>query len=771
MSEVGLKFGSVSHWGAYTTKVEDGRIVGVEPFSKDPNPSPIIEALPSAVHHKSRIARPMVRKGFLDRRENSDRTSRGAEPFVPVSWDEALDLVAHEIERVRSAHGNEAIYGTSGWASAGVFHNAFNQLKRFLNGAGGFVDQVTNYSFGAASIVMPHITGGMESIVSPTTWPNIASNTKLMVMFGGVPQKNTQISKDGVGAHKTMDWLREGKAAGMEFVYVGPCRDDMPAFLGADWLAARPNTDAALMIGLAHTLISEGLHDQDFLDRYCAGFDRFRPYLMGETDGVPKDADWAAAITEIDAGTIRGLARRMAATRCMITAGWSVQRTDHGEQPMWAAMALAAMLGQIGLPGGGFGIGYGAMDSIGGALPKIPVPVLPVGQNPVSAFIPVARVSDMLLNPGETFAFNGQDMTYPDARLVYWCGGNAFHQQQDINRLLQAWQKPETIIIHEPWWTPAARRADIVLPCTTTLERNDIGAARFDRFYFAMQKAVDAVGASRNEFDIFSDLADRLGFRETFTEAREENDWLRHLYDVARQDAARMGFEMPSFDAFWELGHFEFPEETESRIVFEPFRIDPESNPLNTPSGKLEIYSERIAGFGYDDCPGHPVWMEPGEWLGAEAAQSHPLHLISNAPTHRMHSQMDCGTVSQAAKIQGREPVWLNTDDAEARNIRDGDVVRIFNDRGACLAGAVITDSMRTGVVQLPTGAWYDPLEPGQISSLDKHGNPNVLTMDKGTSSLGQSSIAQSALVQVELYEGPVPEITAFDPPLVEMPQ
>jgi len=141
MSEAGLKFGSVSHWGAYTTKVEDGRIVGVEPFSKDPNPSPIIEALPSAVHHKSRIARPMVRKGFLDRRENSDRTLRGAEPFVPVSWDEALDLVAHEIERVRSAHGNEAIYGSSGWASAGVFHNAFNQLKRFLNGAGGFVDQ------------------------------------------------------------------------------------------------------------------------------------------------------------------------------------------------------------------------------------------------------------------------------------------------------------------------------------------------------------------------------------------------------------------------------------------------------------------------------------------------------------------------------------------------------------------------------------------------------------------------------------------------------
>ncbi|MGH8071197.1 MAG: molybdopterin guanine dinucleotide-containing S/N-oxide reductase [Candidatus Entotheonellia bacterium] len=757
-----------SHWGLYDAEVEHGRVVGVRAFAKDANPSPIIDTMPSAVHAKTRIERPMVRQGWLTHGIGSNRAGRGVEPFVAVSWDEALDLVAAELKRVKARYGNEAIYASSGWASAGVFHHAPAQLYRFLNGFGGFVRQVTNYSFGAASVIVPHVVGTMEPVGGAvTTWPTIARHTRLMVLFGGVPPKNTQVNSGGIGRHEAGDWLRQVRQAGVRFVNISPLRDDTAEALGSEWLPLRPNTDVALMLGLAHTLIAENLYDRAFLETYTVGFDRLRAYVMGETDGTAKDAAWASDITEIPTQTILDLARRMAAVRTVIAVSWSVQRADHGEQPYWMAIALAAMLGQIGLPGGGFGFGYGATGGIGSPQPRLPLPQLPTGVNPVKTYIPVARFNDMLLNPGATFEFNGHRLTYPDIRLVYWCGGNPFHKIQDLNRLLRAWQKPETIVIHEPWWTPAARRADIVLPCATTLERNDIGGASRDRFYFVMQKAIEPVGEAKTEYEIYSELADRLGFKPQFTEGRTEMEWLRHLYDIACQQAAKRHVDMPSFDAFWEAGHVELPVPDDPPVLFAAYRADPQAHPLRTPSGRIELFSDTIAAFGYDDCPGHPVWLEPAEWLGSEQAKVYPLHLISNQPRSRLHSQLDCGEVSRRAKVAEREPVWLHPDDAAARGISNGDVVRIHNARGACLAGAVVTEAIRPGVVQLATGAWFDPLDPAEIGSLDKHGNPNVLTLDKGTSKLAQCSVAQTVLVQVERFDSEPPPITVFEPPAV----
>ena len=756
-----------SHWGMYTVDVEDSRVVDVEPFHKDPHPSPLIEAMPSAVHAENRIMRPMVRKGWLNRGCESDTAGRGVEPFIAVSWDTALDLLAAELQRVKSTHGNQAFYASSGWGSAGCFHTAEGQLKRFFNCFGGFVGQVTNYSFGAASVIVPRILGTMEPVLGQiTSWPTIGQHTDLMVLFGGMSPKNAQVNKDGIGAHDSSDWLEQVCAAGVKFVCISPLRGDGGA-VNADWLPIRPNTDTALMLGLMHTLATEDLHDTAFLARYCVGFERFRDYLTGNVDGVAKSADWAAQITEIDAATIRSLARRMAAGRTMISVSWSVQRADHGEQPYWMAATLAAMLGQIGLPGGGFGYGYGSSN---GGRPKmrVPSPRLPTGRNPVDAFIPVARVTDMLMNPGAHFEFNGQELTYPDIHLVYWCGGNAFHKQQDINKLLQAWRKPDTIVIHEPWWTAAARRADIVLPCATSLERNDIGATSSDRFWFAMQQAIPPIGEARTDYDIYTALAERLGFQEVFTEGRTEDAWLRHLYEEARQQVGEHNLELPGFEQFWEIGHVEFPVPEDPPVLFASFREDPDTNPLMTPSGRIEIFSETIDGFGYDDCLGHPAWFEPAEWLGSERTKQYPLHLISNQPRARLHSQLDGGVVSQASKVSGREPVWINPQDAAARGILDGDVVHLYNDRGTCLAGALVTDEIRHGVVQLATGAWYDPLEPGAVGSLDKHGNPNVLTMDKGTSKLAQSTSAQTTLVEIERYEGPVPELTVFAPPEID---
>ena len=763
---------SAAHWGAIKARVEAGRLVAVEAFDKDENPSAIIESMAGAVYHETRISRPMVRAGYLAKGVESNRAKRGAEPFVPVTWERALALVENELNRVKSKFGNEAIYGGSyGWGSAGLLHNACSLLHRFLNLFGGFTDSVGSYSCAAAEAVVPHFLGDFNQVLkSLTDYRSIAESSRLVVAFGGLPQKNAQIAAGGSGNHSTDGWLKRCRDNGVGFVYVGPIKSDMADFLDAEWICPRPNTDTAIMLGMAHTLVAESLHDRAFLDRYTVGFERFCAYLMGERDGVPKSADWAAAISGLEAGTIRSLARRMAATRSMLSISWSLQRSLNGEQTHWAAVTLAAMLGQIGLPGGGIGFGYSCEGNVGQPADATSRLRISEGANPVDRYIPVARIADMLLNPGATIDFDGKKIVFPDIRLVYWAGGNPFHHHQDLNRLIAAWRKPETIIVHEPWWNPLARHADIVLPATTSFERNDIGGATRDPFILAMQKAIEPVGEARDDYAVFAELAGRMGFAEAFTEGRSEEQWLRHFYDSDRERARRRNVSLPSFEEFWAKGHVEFPAPDQPTVLLEDFRRTPELYPLTTPSGKIEIYSETVAGFGYDDCPGHAYWVEPEEWLGADLANRFPLHLLSNQPRTRLHGQLDNGATSWRAKVGGREALWINPADAGARGIKTGDVVRVFNDRGACLAGAIVTDSVQPRVLQLPTGAWYDPETPGEIGSLCKHGNANVLTLDKGSSRLGQGPSAHSCLVEVERFVGPPPRVSAFDPPEILPP-
>ena len=764
---------SLSHWGAFIAEVTDGRLTRTSPFPDAGSPSPMVTAWPDMVYSKVRILQPMVRRGFLEKGAASDRSQRGREPFVPVSWEQVLDLTAGELQRVKSDHGNQAIFGGSyGWSSAGRFHHARTQIRRFLFSFGGCVDQAGNYSWGAAQFILPHVIGTHRSVSEEaTSWKSITENAGLLVAFGGLNPKNWQITSGGAGHHALDGLVKDAVEAGVELVVISPTRDDAPDWMRARWIAPRPNTDTALMLGLAQTLIAEGLHNTDFLNRYCVGFEPFRAYLNGEQDGIVKDAVWAAAITEIDADTIRQLARQMAAERTMLTASWSLQRGDHGEQPFWALIALAALLGQIGLPGGGFSFGYGSMNGIGAPREEALTPNMEPMANPIGLAIPVARIADLLLSPGETIDFNGSRVTYPDIKLIYWAGGNPFHHHQDLNRLLQGWQRTETVIVHESWWTPTARLADIVLPATTTLERNDIGGSTRDRYVFAMPKAIEPVGQSRNDFDIFDELAGRLDCREAFSKGRDEEAWLQWIYQGIVDKAVQQGVSMPDFDEFWEQGYWLAPETREDDVLFGPFRADPEANPLATPSKKIELFSETIAAFDYDDCPPHPAWMKPAEWLGDDKAKAFPFHLITNQPRARLHSQMDAGPLSRAQKINGREPVWINPADAEGKGIADGDVVRLFNERGACLAGAVITDRVRPGVIVLATGAWFDPLDMNTPGSLEKHGNPNVLTLDKGTSRLAQGCAALSALVQVEKFDGTPPPVTAFEPPHLLTPE
>jgi len=693
--------------------------------------------------------------------------SRGREPFVQVSWEHALDLVAGELDRIRRAHGHAAIMGGSqGWSSAGLFHEARMQLKRFLAAFGGYVDQTSNYSFGTALTFLPHVLGSAQAVTGPlTSWSSIARHARLMVLFGGANPKNTQVAKGGVGQHATRGWIEALARAGVSVVNVSPIREDGPDAVAPEWIAIRPNTDTAMILALVHTLVAEGLHDRAFLARYCVGFERVLPYLTGERDGVAKDADWAAAITSVPADTIRALARRMAAQRTMLTASWSIQRADHGEQPYWALILLAAALGQIGLPGGGVGFGYGSSAGIAEPPLAFRTPALDGLRNETGIAIPAARIADCLLHPGERYDYNGKSGTYPDIRLVYWAGGNPFHHHQDLNRLRRAWQRPETVIVHEPWWTATARHADIALPVTTTLERNDLGCSNRDPHVMAMHKAIEPVGAARDDFVIFRDLARRLGCEAAYTEGRDEAAWLRHIYEDFRS-SARTNAPIPEFDEFWRKGWYEIPRKGDEYVLLAEFRADPEKHHLATPSGRIELYSERIAGFGYDDCPPHPTWIEPSEWLGARVSQTYPLHLVSSQPRHRLHSQMDPGPVSALGKVAGREALAIHPDDARARGIEDGALVRVFNARGACLAGAVVTDTIRPGVVKLSCGAWYDPVD-GAEGAPCAHGNANVLTQDHGTSRLGQGPSSATALVEVERWTEAAPPVRAFAPPTV----
>jgi len=754
------RFPSLAHWGAFTALVENGRVTGCEPFAHDPAPSAMLQAIPAMVHSPLRIARPAVRKGW---RQGQARS--GADEFEEVSWATALDLVAAELARVRNEFGATAIFGGSyGWSSAGRLHHARTLVRRFLALGGGFVDQVGNYSWGAAQFLLPHVIGTFQPVTGRVTdWSSVVKHTRLMIAFGGLALKNAEVTAGGTGAHVLETWLKRAKANGLAFVLISPNRSDAPDFLDAEWIAIRPNTDTALMLGMAHTLIVEKRHDRDFLARCCTGFEVFEPYLLGATDGVPKTAEWAAAICGVPAETIRALARRAASVRSLITCAWSLQRAHHGEQPYWAAIALAAMLGGVGLPGGGFAFGHGSMNGVGVPRADLPGPEMSSPLNPARAAIPVARMADMLLGPGEAYDFNGRRSVYPDIKLVYWAGGNPFHHHQDLNRLRRAWQRPQTIIVHDSWWTPTARRADIVLPATTTLERNDIGGSSRDNYLFAMHQAIDPVGESRGDYDIFRALAARLGYEQAFTEGRDEMEWCRAIYDRVRQGAAAKGVELPGFQQFWAEGFVALPPPERDFVLFEEFRNDPERHPLKTPSGRIEIASETIAGFGYDDCPMHPAWIAPAEWLGSAQAKRWPIHLVTNQPRHRLHSQMDPGPVAQAAKVAGREAIRINPADAAARGIAAGDIVRVFNDRGACLAGAIIDDGVLPQVAVMPTGAWMD-LSEGEP---ERGGNPNVLTLDIGTSRLTQGSSALSALVEIERWTGASLPVRVLAQPLL----
>lgn len=776
-----------AHWGMLKLTIKNGKIVKSEPYEKISKiKNPFLELTGDLVYAKDRIKYPYVRKSYLQNPDDPKPELRGRDEWVRVSYEDAINLIAKELKKTRKKYGAEGVFaGSYGWKSSGNVQNSRILLHRFMNMTGGFVGVLGDYSTGASQFIMPHVMGTLEVYEQQTSWPVVLENSKVVVIWGANPIVTLRISwtvNDDLG----LKYFEDLKKSGKKIIFIDPVKNETCQFLDAEWIAPNPNTDVAMMLGMMYELYNSKKYDKEFLENYCVGFDKFLPYLLGKNDETPKTPEWAEKISGVSAKTIKELAHTIFDNRTMIMSGWGMQRAHHGEQPHWALATLCAMTGQIGLPGGGFGLSYhysggGVPTAKGGVVGGITTGSTNSGgaewlEVASKYSFPLARISDALLNPGKTIDHNGQKITYPKKiDFIYWVGGNPIVHHQDTNKFLKAWRLPRTIVVNEIYWTPTARLADIVMPATTSYERDDISmVGDYSNIAIVpMKQAVKPIGESRNDFEIFRDLAEKFGVKDKFDEGKSELEWIESFYDSAYKQVLSMnlielnGVDMKPFKEFWQENKpvkFLSTMESESYIRHGDFREDPILNPLGTPSGLIEIYSETIEKMHYDDCKAHPMWFEPIEWLGMKNKPAE-FHLVSSHPTDRLHSQLNNTSLREHLAIANREPVWINEDDAKAKGIKNGDLVRVFNARGQILAGAFVTKNIKKGVLKLSEGAWYDPLNSSEENTLCKNGSANVLTIDIPTSKLANGNIAHTALANIEKYSGEAPDLTIFKHP------
>ncbi|WP_162062698.1 trimethylamine-N-oxide reductase TorA [Vibrio taketomensis] len=773
-----------SHWGAFRAHIYGGKVQEIKPIELDKNPTEMLNGIKGIIYSPSRVRYPMVRLDWLKNHKYSADT-RGNNRFIRVTWDEALDLFYRELERVQKDYGPWALHaGQTGWNQTGAFNNCTAHMQRAVGMHGNFITKVGDYSTGAGQTIMPYVLGSTEVYAQGTSWSEILDNSDNIILWANDPVKNLQVGWN-CETHQSFEYLKQLKekvAKGeINVLSVDPVKNKTQRYLENDHLYINPMTDVAFMLAVAHTLYNENLYDKEFINTYCLGFEDFIGYVQGETkDKVVKTPEWAAEICGVKADKIREFARMLVNGRTQILMGWCIQRQEHGEQPYWAAAVVAAMVGQIGLPGGGISYGH-HYSSIGvpstgfagpGGFPRN----LDQGMKPkwdnndfngYSRTIPVARWIDCLLEPGKEIRYNGGKVILPDFKMMVISGCNPWHHHQDRNRMKKAFKKLQTVVTIEFAWTATCRFSDIVLPACTQWERNDIDVygSYSNKGLVAMHRLVDPLFQSKTDFQIMSELTQRFGRRDEYTRGMSEMEWIESLYNECK--ASNKGkFEMPEFNEFWEQSVLDFGE-GKPWVRHADFRQDPEINPLGTPSGFIEITSRKIGRYGYEHCQEHPMWFEKTERShGGPGSDKHPFWLQSCHPDKRLHSQM-CESEEFRATytVQGREPVYINPIDAKEKGIKDGDLVRVFNDRGQLMAGAVLTDSYPRGVIRIEEGAWYGPLSE-KIGAIDTYGDPNTLTLDIGSSELAQATSANTCIVDFEKFKGKVPPVTSFGGPI-----
>lgn len=755
-----------THYGPFIASVKNGRMESVVAQSTDKMPTPMMmQGVVARTYDKTRIAGPMVRKSYLEGYMTGDTKPelRGKEPFVQVSWDVALGLTAKAILDTIDKHGNEGCFSSSygGWSHAGIFRP--NVLQgRFFNLLGGSSMTTGDYSAGAGQIIMPLVLGDLEVYSAQTAWEQVEKHSEVVVFVGCDPNKNNRIEYT-VADHDMYPNWDAIKKAGIKFISINPQVTTTDERLGSEWVKIIPNTDTALFLAMSQYLVSQNRHNKAFIEKYTVGFDRFLNYLEGkDADGSPpKTPEWAAKITGIPAARIRQLADLFASKRTQIAGSWAIQRAHHGEMPYWAIVNFACILGNIGLPGQGVGFswhyGGGGTPQSGATAPT----GLSQGRNPVKKICPASRISEMLLNPGKKFTYNGSEYTFPDVRLIYNAGNNFMSHQQDLNELIKAMEKRvDTVIVQDCWWTASTRWADIVLAATTTVERNDIssgGTYNINKFY-AMKQVVAPVGDALDDFEIFRRLAELCGVEFAFTEGLTPMEYVQAAYEASSAP------EHMSFEEFWEKGVVTLPtpEAAHSWVRHGDFREDPKKNPLHTPTGLIEMYSATIEKLKLDDCPPMPKWLEPGEYLGN--AKPGQVHVVSPHPFNRLHSQMaNAEPVRKTYEVKGREPVTISVEDAKANGIKDGDLVELYNERGTLVAAARVSDKIMKGVASIYEGAWPHIDSKGRCNN----GLINFITSSRASSGLSQATTADTCIASLRKCNDPDGDSRAYEPPAI----
>ncbi len=673
------------------------------------------------VYSPDRLKFPMRRVG-----------ARGEGRFERITWDEALDTVARELRRVKETYGPEAILLLTGGGDSGSLHQG-TLIDRLLCMMGGYTTKWGLHSNEGGHFASLVTYGSMR----PRSTYDDLLNSRLIILWGWNPA-NT------VTGHASW-YLAQAREKGIEITSVDPRYTDTTALFAGKWIPIIPGTDAAMLIAMAHVIIERNLQEQAFLDKHTVGFDQFKAYVLGQEDGTPKTPAWAEPITGVPAATIENLAIDYANTKpAALMCGIAPGRAAYGEQYHRAAITLSAMTGNIGIHGGSSGgmlwaislggypfvklarVGHGLADVAnpvehGAPLRKYALPAY--GQNASSARIHLTKITDAILE--------GKAGGYPsDYKLLYIVGTSYPNQYMNINKAAEALQKPEFIVVHEQFMTPTARFADIVLPVSSLYERNDVTAGHVTPpFYGYMHKVIEPLHESKSHFEIATELAARLGIRD-FGD-KTEDEWLRECVKSSG---------IPSYDAFKKQG-FHKVELPEPYVAFKEQIEDSANHPFSTPSGKIEIYSQQLAEMNHPQLPPIPKYIETWESRSDLLSEKYPLQLITTHFKRRAHTQFE--NIPWLREIQ-TQAISISSIDAKARNISDGDTVRVFNDRGEMIIPARVTERIVPGVVDIPQGAWFDPDESG----VDRGGSPNVLTRDQP--SPGGAVPCNTCLVQVE---------------------
>jgi len=707
--------------------VKDGEVLWVDTYSNptndldDPQPRACLRGRSYRrwMNNPDRINYPMKRV---------EGTKRGDGQYEQISWDEALQTIAEKLKYTIDTYGNEAVYNNY---ATGVSATTARPLNRLMNLLGGRLSYYGSYSTAEISWITPYVYGSTSGSTL-----SAMEDSDLVLCFGSSPSETRQ-----GGAVSHHDWVRGREYTKGKVYIIDPRMNDSAMGHSGQWLPINPGTDAALVSAIAHELIVNDQVDHEFLDIYCVGFDEstmpesakgqnksYTDYIMGTGyDMVEKTPEWAAPLCGISADRIRSLTEEIAAAEHMfVFQGWGPQRRSNGEMNGMSICMLPLLTGNIGLPGTSTGLREGSR-SFG-------LKSMPAGDNPVKTKISVFSMVDAIDHGTEMTevadGVKGKEKLDTNIKFVFNYAGNCItNQNSDINHVhdvMSADTKCEFVVGSDIVMCDSMKYCDIILPDMFRFEQDSMIATGGDDAYMICgQPCLPEVKFERKtNYEWVSELAELMGVGEEFTEGKTEREWIDSLYEAAREEKP----ELPPLEVFRDLGVVTQKSEA-PLIALEAFRADPVANPLMTPSGKIEIYSEALDQyiqtheFADDDFVA-PVPVYATEWYGVETTtDEYPLVCSGFHYRGRLHSSWGFDEQLKAANPQ---EAWINPVDAEERGIAQGDTIRVKNQFGEIELLAKVTGRTTPGVVCISQGAWHDADMNGD--RVDKGGSINTLT-------------------------------------------